>query len=91
MGEAVSDSVNTIASLTGFNFRFVTQRAIKDRVIQQAQRMMPHLIFYNHNIKNFSKEQSKSQSFETNPSDEDDFEAYVRISPSPYDLRTYSL
>jgi len=30
-----------------------------------ARRMIPHLIFYNHNIKNFSKEQSKNQSFKT--------------------------
>jgi hypothetical protein len=27
--------------------------------------MIPHLIFYNHNIKNFSKEQSKNKSFKT--------------------------
>jgi hypothetical protein len=27
--------------------------------------MMPHLIFYNKYIKNFSKEQSKNQSFKT--------------------------
>ena len=32
---------DSVGSLTGFNFRFVTQRAIKDRVIQQAQRMIP--------------------------------------------------
>ena len=43
--EAVSDSVNTVASFTGFTLRLVTQRATGVRIIQQAQRMMPQLIF----------------------------------------------
>jgi len=86
ISEAVSDSVNTIASLTEFTLRSSTCYQP-----DFARRMMPHLIFYKHIIKIFSKEQSKSKSFKTCSSDEDDFEAYESISPSPCGLRTYSL
>lgn len=51
--EAVSDSVNTVASLTGFTLRCECPEG--DYV---AQRMMPQLIFYKDNIKNLGNWQS---------------------------------
>ena len=51
--EAVSDSVNTVASLTGFTLRSCVPKN------SFAQRMMPQLIFYKDNIKNLANWQLK--------------------------------
>ena len=50
--EAVSDSVNTIASLTDFTLRI--DSSSYGMPIKNARRMMPQLIFYIDNNKNLA-------------------------------------